>query len=280
MTVGRINAIDGLRGLCLLFMTITHMEFGHEFLLGYAHFKYLGFADSAQAFIFLSGLLVGLVGMRQYLRGGYAPVARRYRRRTLELYCWYLGLLLVILVASRLLPDAWSAWGDWLQHLFEDGQAYAVASATVIYQPVFLDILPQYMLYLLAAPLLIRLAPTGVRGRRSRVPCSSGSSPRPAFTCRPSPASSGRSSSAARTSCCGATSTRSAGSWPSTRTAPRRRRRAGAPARRQAVPARRPHPAAAGLRRAARPHGLAPRLDGRLPRRGDGGADRGARAQA
>lgn len=162
--MGRITVLDGLRGACLVFMTITHLEFGRPFLLGYAHFKHLGFADSAQAFIFLSGLLVGIIGLRQRSRAGDAPVARRYRVRALELYGWHLALLLVVLTASRLLPGAWAAWDVWLAHLFEDGAAYAVATAGLLYQPTYLDILTQYILYLLAAPLVLRMIAEGRTG--------------------------------------------------------------------------------------------------------------------
>jgi hypothetical protein len=162
--VGRVKLLDGLRGACLILMTITHLHFGREYLVGYMHIKQLGFADSAQGFIFLSGLLVGLVGMRQYGREGMAPVRKRYWWRAAELYGWHLALLLVILLASRLLPFGWVAWRDWLQQLFGDGGAYAIAAAGLLYQPTYLDILPQYMLYILAAPLAIRLVAEGRTG--------------------------------------------------------------------------------------------------------------------
>ena len=84
--VGRVKLLDGLRGACLILMTITHLHFGRDYLLGYLHVEQLGFADSAQGFIFLSGLLVGLVGMRQYGREGMAPVRKRYWWRAAELY--------------------------------------------------------------------------------------------------------------------------------------------------------------------------------------------------
>lgn len=162
--MGRVKLLDGLRGACLVLMTITHLHFGREYLLGYLHIKQLGFADSAQGFIFLSGLLVGLVGMRQYGREGLAQVRRRYWWRAAELYGWHLALLLVILLASRLLPYGWTAWRDWLQLLFGDGGAYAIAAAGLLYQPTYLDILPQYMLYILVAPLAIRLIADGRTG--------------------------------------------------------------------------------------------------------------------
>ena len=162
--MGRIAAIDGLRGACLVLMTISHLEFGRGYLLTYLHFKHLGFADSAQAFMFLSGLLVGLIGAKEHARSGPGAVARRNGRRALQLYGWHLGLLLAALVASRLLPDAWPAWADWLGHLFDDGPAYATAAATMLYQPAYLDVLPQYILYLLAAPFLVHLVATGRAG--------------------------------------------------------------------------------------------------------------------
>jgi hypothetical protein len=162
--VNRIRVLDGLRGTCLILMTVTHLNFSGHFLIGFLHIKQLGFADSAQAFIFLSGLLVGLVGMRQYDRGGFAALARRNGRRALTLYGWHLALLTLLLAGARYLPDAWPAWGSWLAHLFDDERAYAVATAALLYQPVFLDILPQYILYLLAAPLVVRLVAEGRAG--------------------------------------------------------------------------------------------------------------------
>jgi hypothetical protein len=163
--VGRIRVLDGLRGACLVLMTVTHLNFNGEFLIGYLHIRQLGFADSAQAFMFLSGLLVGLIGMRQYARGaGTAALARRNAKRALVLYGWHLALLTALLAGTRLLPDAWAAWGPWLLHLFDDERAYAVAAAALLYQPTFLDILPQYVLYLLAAPFVVRLVADGRAG--------------------------------------------------------------------------------------------------------------------
>ena len=94
--MGRIDILDGLRGWCLVFMMITHLHINGDFLLGYLHFNQLIFADSAQAFIFLSGLLVGLVGVKQHRRDGIMPMTRRYWGRALELYGWHLGLVVAV----------------------------------------------------------------------------------------------------------------------------------------------------------------------------------------
>lgn len=160
----RIEVLDGMRGWCLVLMMITHLNFGQPFFLGYLHFKEISFTDSAQAFIFLSGFLVGLLGVRQHARGGAWPVAQRYWRRAGELFGCHLFLLLVILLAVRLVPSTWFAWREWLQHLMVQGEPYVGATALLLYQPTLLDILPQYILYLLAAPALIHLIGTGRAG--------------------------------------------------------------------------------------------------------------------
>lgn len=162
--MGRISILDGLRGWCLVFMMVTHLHINGDFLLGYAHFNQLTFADSAQAFIFLSGLLVGLVGVKQYRRDGITPMTRRYWGRALELYGWHLGLLVTVMTLVWLVPASWFAWRDWLQHLLVAGDAYASATAALLYQPTYLDILPQYILYLLAAPLAVYLVAHGKSG--------------------------------------------------------------------------------------------------------------------
>lgn len=162
--MGRISILDGLRGWCLVFMMVTHLHINGDFLLGYAHFNQLTFADSAQAFIFLSGLLVGLVGVKQYRRQGITLMTRRYWGRALELYGWHLGLLVTVMTLVWLVPASWFAWRDWLQHLLVAGDAYAGATAALLYQPTYLDILPQYILYLLAAPLAIYMVANGKSG--------------------------------------------------------------------------------------------------------------------
>jgi hypothetical protein len=162
--VGRIGALDGLRGWCLVFMMITHLHVNGAYLLGYLHFNQITFADSAQAFIFLSGLLVGLIGVKQQGREGTGPVAGRFWRRALELYAWHLALLVLVLALAWMAPAGWFAWRDWLQHLLVQGGPYVGATATLLYQPTYLDILPQYILYLLAAPALVHLVAKGRAG--------------------------------------------------------------------------------------------------------------------
>lgn len=159
--MGRITALDGLRGACLVLMLVSHLHFDRTYALGFLHFRELGFADSAQAFIFLSGLLVGLTGWSQLHRAGPTALRVRLHGRALQLYSWHLGLLVLVLVGTRSLPWAWFAWDDWLGALFRDDTAYALATVAMVYQPTLMDVLPQYILYMLVAPFLLRAIAAG-----------------------------------------------------------------------------------------------------------------------
>lgn len=157
----RIQILDGMRGCLLILMLLNHLTFSGTFTLGWLNYSRISFVESAQGFIFVSGLLVGLVYMRIYERGGPMAAARRLGRRALELYGWHLALVLIVLLLSRLMVDSWAAWGDWLGQLYEDGTGYAIAAAGLLYQPTFMDILPQYIVYLLVSPAVLWLVATG-----------------------------------------------------------------------------------------------------------------------
>lgn len=160
--VKRIALLDGLRGFLIVFMLMNHLTFSGSFALGWLNYAHFTFMQSAQGFIFLSGLLVGLAYMSMFDRRGPGTALRRLSRRSLELYGWHLALVLIVLVLSRLIMGSSAAWGDWLGHLYADGMAYVLTAAGLLYQPTFMDILPQYILYLLVSPLVLWL----VAGRR------------------------------------------------------------------------------------------------------------------
>lgn len=72
-----------------------------------------------------------------------------------------MATVLLVLVAHAGLDYAWEFWGPWLGQVQHDPGGHLVLAAALLYQPVFMDILPQYILYLLMAPWLIRLAAAG-----------------------------------------------------------------------------------------------------------------------
>lgn len=68
-----------------------------------------------------------------------------------------MGIVLVVLVAQMLLPGAYTIWFNWLGYTNFDDPLRLASIATFLYQPTFMDILPQYIIYMLFAPMLIKL---------------------------------------------------------------------------------------------------------------------------
>jgi hypothetical protein len=156
----RVPLLDGLRGYFLLFMLLTHL-FGGAYPLVRVNHAELGFVQDAQGFVFISGLLVGVLYGRRMERFGFAGPARQIWRRAVELYLWMIGLMLAVLVLRAALPGAAAIWDEWLGLLPSGTTPVRLTAAAMLYQPTFFDILPQYILYLAAAPLLLRLCMTG-----------------------------------------------------------------------------------------------------------------------
>jgi len=157
----RLEVIDGLRGYFLVFMFLNHLSFAGGYLLARVNFAELGFVQSAQGFVFLSGLLVGMIYTRRMERDGFALGAYLMWRRASELYAYTIASVIAILVLRQMLPYAPKLWDVWLGGIGDGGSAFRAAGAALLYQPTYLDILPQYVCYLLVAPPLVWLCLTG-----------------------------------------------------------------------------------------------------------------------
>ena len=95
----RVGLIDGLRDIFLVFMFITHLNAvltGGVVLRWFSHAQ-LGFVQDAQGFIFVSGLMVGMVYGPRMLKLGFAAVASALWRRALQLYAYMVCCLAIIL---------------------------------------------------------------------------------------------------------------------------------------------------------------------------------------
>ncbi|CAN7612642.1 OpgC family protein [Neorhizobium sp. LjRoot104] len=153
----RFDIIDGMRGYFLVFMVLNHLIFAGGYLLVKINHNQLAFVEDAQGFVFLSGLLIGMVYAKKMLKNGYAAGRTAIYNRAFELYRYAMGIVLVVLVAQMLLPGAYSVWFNWLGYTTFDDPLRLAAIATFLYQPTFMDILPQYIVYMLFAPILVKL---------------------------------------------------------------------------------------------------------------------------
>ncbi|HET8728711.1 MAG TPA: OpgC domain-containing protein [Alphaproteobacteria bacterium] len=157
----RYEILDGFRGYFLVFMLVNHLSFrGGSEIAKFNHAEF-GFVQDAQGFIFISGLIVGLYYARGYLKGSAGAMDRKLLARAYLLFRYTLVLLALVFGLALLLPGSEAFWRPYLRSFYEDPAVTAMGAATLLYQPAYMDILPQYILYLLVSPILIRLALKG-----------------------------------------------------------------------------------------------------------------------
>ena len=157
----RIDLVDGLRGYFLVFMVINHLVFDGGYWLVFINHRQVAFVEDAQGFVFLSGLLIGMVYARKMQRGGFWQGAGAIWRRARELYLYAMGVLALILTLAVVIPHAADAWRDRLGDLSWSTPRLLFSALTLLFQPTYMDILPQYIVYMLAAPPLIWLSLKG-----------------------------------------------------------------------------------------------------------------------
>ncbi|MBX3443589.1 MAG: OpgC domain-containing protein [Planctomyces sp.] len=143
----RDDRLDLIRGLALLIIIVDHWPDA-----GLARFtpRAMGLSDMAEAFVFVSGVSLGLAGMRRLLRDGWWATASRAVRRALQIWGAFV-LTTVGLVLLRSGPGEWK-WADWGR---PGSDALLLRSGAGN-----LGILPMYFVLVVAAPLLLRGART------------------------------------------------------------------------------------------------------------------------
>ena len=144
---------DALRGLMLVLMTLTHLPTRFSYPLGHP----LGFVSAAEGFVLLSGFMAGMVYAKRGLRQGLPSMCEALWRRALVIYFCQAALLFFLFTVIAWLghrvhqPDVQNLMG-----FYEEQPRTAVLSAlALIYQPALLDILPMYVLFMLASPWLL-----------------------------------------------------------------------------------------------------------------------------
>ncbi|CAN7544158.1 OpgC domain-containing protein [Rhizobium sp. LjRoot30] len=148
----RFDVIDGMRGYFLVFMLINHLIFVGGYWLVEVNHRQFAFVEDAQGFVFLSGLLIGMVYARKMVKQGYAAGRDLIWARAFELYRYAMGTVIVILAAQMILPNAYRIWNNWLAYSHFDDPLRLSLIASFFFQPTFMDILPQYIVYMIFAP--------------------------------------------------------------------------------------------------------------------------------
>jgi len=156
---GRIEELDALRGLMLVWITCTHLP---TILSTYVNQPF-GFLAATEGFIFLSALFTGRIYSRIAERDGYGAMRRKLWMRTGKLYCYQLLLLAFAFVIEAPIAAHGNrpAVHNLLDFYFAAGRTRAlIDAALMVYRPPLLDILPIYIILLALTPFALML---GVR---------------------------------------------------------------------------------------------------------------------
>jgi hypothetical protein len=147
--------LDALRGLFLVWMTLTHLPTRFSDFVN----SPIGFVSSAEGFVFVSALLVGRLYIREFYTNA-TQVRTRLWKRSLQIYGYHLLMLaLVFTIAAAIAVHTHkAALNNLLDFYLAHPFVAIIGSVLLLYCPPLLDILPMYVTFLFFTPLLLSAA--------------------------------------------------------------------------------------------------------------------------
>jgi hypothetical protein len=147
--------LDALRGLFLVWMTLTHLPTPFSDFVN----QPFGFISSAEGFVFLSALLVGRIYIRE-MQHDEAQVHLKLLKRSLKIYGYHLLMLLFAftIAAAYAVHTHKAALTNLLDFYLAHPATAIIGSVLLLYCPPLLDILPMYVIFLLLTPFALSAA--------------------------------------------------------------------------------------------------------------------------
>lgn len=147
--------LDALRGLFLVWMTLTHLPTRFSDFVN----QPLGFLSSAEGFVFISALLVGRLYIRDWVQDPRNARARLWKR-SLKIYGYHLLMLALAftVVAAFAVHTHKAALMNLLDFYLQRPKSAIVGSVLLLYCPPLLDILPMYVTFLFFTPMMLAAA--------------------------------------------------------------------------------------------------------------------------
>ena len=147
--------LDGLRGLFLVWMTLTHLPTRFSDFVN----QPIGFVSAAEGFVFMSALLVGRIYMRDVLQDASGVRAKLWKR-SLKIYAYHLAMLAILftVAAAFAVHTHKAAITNLINFYLAHPLVAIVGSVLLIYCPPLLDILPMYVTFLFFTPMLLSAA--------------------------------------------------------------------------------------------------------------------------
>jgi hypothetical protein len=153
---GRDARLDMFRGVALVMIFINHVP-------GTVYENYtsrnFGFSDAAEAFVFMSGMAAGLAYSGRFRTGPLWPAIAKVWARARQLYFVHLAITMIALGIFATAAQVFGLYEVMLKNniapLFSNPLGSMIGLPTLMHQLGYLNILPLYMVLLLATPLFI-----------------------------------------------------------------------------------------------------------------------------
>ena len=145
--------LDALRGLMLVLMTSTHLPTWFAIPTS----QPFGFVSAAEGFVFLSAYMAGLVYTQRAFRDGIPAMRRAFLRRALVIYgCQAASLIFLFTVIAALGMKFHQPAANNLMSFYLHAPLTGLwTGLLMIYNPPLLDILPVYIVFMLASPWIL-----------------------------------------------------------------------------------------------------------------------------
>jgi hypothetical protein len=153
--IQRRPELDALRGLFLVWMTLTHLPTRLSELVN----QPFGFVSSAEGFVFLSAMLVATLYIHQAAQDSEGMRSKLWKR-ALMIYGYHVIMLAMVfsVVATFAAHTHRAALTNLLDFYLAHPVTAIIGSLLLIYCPPLLDILPMYVTFLVLTPYILNVA--------------------------------------------------------------------------------------------------------------------------
>jgi hypothetical protein len=148
--------LDFFRGLALWFIFVDHIP-ANQF--AWATLRNYGLSDATEIFVFISGYTATMIYSRVMAERGFAFAAAKVLHRCWTLYITYMFLFFAftaqVAYTARVFDNPLFREEMGIAGYFEDPTLALVHALILMFRPANLDVLPLYIVLLLAFPLVL-----------------------------------------------------------------------------------------------------------------------------
>ncbi|GAB3298664.1 OpgC domain-containing protein [Hymenobacter tenuis] len=151
----RNQQLDFFRGAFLILITVNHF-LSENNIIRYFTYEFIGWVTGAEGFVFISGLTLGLVYTRSYDHKNAGFISTLAFKRSWLIYKNHLGILLLTVLLLNAIGPLRDYWNSTYPLITEKPFLSLLLGVILLSEPIYLDILPMYAIFMLFVPVIIR----------------------------------------------------------------------------------------------------------------------------